>query len=402
MNSSQSDFKKRVKIERKSNTFFSIKKISVYDFVFEQHFVDHDIYFEKYNDINNLQKSHNLKKINAKLILFQTFLSFSRFNREKFLDFKKKNLKSLIENKMMINVFLIIADMINISSQQNLWFTHFKNLIDNFIIDVQLDFYDGTRSKKINKWIQKKFKFYIVSSTKIVTSCLFNFFLESKNFKESTKINKLQASYNEIINKQTMNEFLSYNDSKKTQYNIVHTIISTYYNDIENFTIYFIHANLSSDFRHSVEYHMMQLDDWKMTDNPNVFRKKTIVLKNARNWTKKKQNEFITATNDKTSQINHSNLKSFTQNFMSISSNQFIRSESKMSTDEFVLNNNIFFSFIMKTSVQTWTKPLFKISINRQFKRNCWMNKFENIIIWKSFNVAINSIELWHFSWLQL
>ncbi len=50
-------------------------------------------------------------------------------------------------------MFLIIVDTVDIFSQENLWFTNFKDLINDFIIKTQSDFYDKTRSEELNKQI---------------------------------------------------------------------------------------------------------------------------------------------------------------------------------------------------------------------------------------------------------
>ena len=115
MDSSQSDCRKRAK--KKLHRSASIRRISVYDAAFEHHFIDHGIYSEGYGDVRNIQEPPNWKKINARLALLQAFLSSFRFTREKFLDFKEKSQKALIETKLINNVLSIIAGTAGIPSQ---------------------------------------------------------------------------------------------------------------------------------------------------------------------------------------------------------------------------------------------------------------------------------------------
>ena len=216
MNSSQSDFKKRAKIERESGTFSSIKKIFVYDFVFEQHFIDYDIYFEEHDDDEGSEKSTNIKDIYRRLAQFRFFLSFSRFIRKNFLNFKKKNRNVLIENIVMSKAFSIVIEKIDIFFQENFYFENFKNFIDHFIIKAKPNFYDEVRSAKLNKQIRKQLSEYIESSIKKNASLLTNFFAEVKSSNDETFVNELQTMYDGIIDARKIHEFRSYVNSNTT------------------------------------------------------------------------------------------------------------------------------------------------------------------------------------------
>jgi len=96
-------------------------------------------------------------------------------------------------------MFLIIVNTVDIFSQENLWFTNLKDLINDFIIKTQSDFYDKTRSEELNKQIREDLESYIVPSTNAVALCLLNFFIENKDFKELTDVCKNQAMYDEAL-----------------------------------------------------------------------------------------------------------------------------------------------------------------------------------------------------------
>lgn len=174
MSSSQSSSRKRAKIERESDVFSKTKKSSAYDGGFEQHLIDYNVYSEGYDDVRNLQEPHNWEEINARLALPRAFLSPSRFTREAFLDFKAKNQEALTENTIMSKTFPIIADTVDILSQENLLLGNLKHLIDGSITKVKPDYYDGSRPSDLKKQIREELGPYIVPSTNTAAPCLCN------------------------------------------------------------------------------------------------------------------------------------------------------------------------------------------------------------------------------------
>ena len=365
MNSSQSGSRKRAKTAGKSGTSSSTRRSSAYDAAFEQHLIDHGIYKN-----NHTQKPSNWADINRRLALSRSSLSPSLFTEAAFEAFQQTNEEALTENKVMSKAFPIIAGTADIPSQENLRFTNLKDLTDGSITKAQPDFYDGARPEELNKQIRTELGPYIVPSINTAAPCLPNFFTECKGPKGRADVNKLQACYDGTIGERAMNELLSYNDSKTAQYNTAHTITSTYHGGIGDLKLYCIHASLSNGLQHPVEYRMTQLDGWDMTGNPKTFRQGATALRNARDWAKEKRKELITAANGKILKADHSKPESSTQSFMSISSNQHTHPESKTSADELALDNNTSAVSIIKTPAQERTKPLPKVSINRQSKRN--------------------------------
>ena len=71
------------------------------------------------------------------------------------------------------------------------------------------------------------------------------------------------------------------------------------------------------------------------------------------------------ATNGKMSDAKHLDLISFTQSFISLSSNEVTYSESETSTDELVLNVDTLTSFSYRTSIRAQTNLSLKVSSNR-------------------------------------
>lgn len=363
MNSSQLDFRKRVNTERKSSSFFFIRRTSAYDSVFEQHLNDHDIYKN-----NCAQRSSNWAQINKRLAQSRSSLFFSQFIEIVFEIFQQINEDALIENKVMSKMFLIIVDTVDIFSQENLWFTNLKDLINDFIIKTQSDFYDKTRSEELNKQIREDLESYIVPLTNAVALCLLNFFIENKDFKELTDVCKNQAMYDEALDVWRIHELWSYIDSKTTFDNNAYTIASTYHSS-ELLIMYTTHSVKSTNSKNSIEYCMTQLNFYAMTENSDSFRQEADAWRNDRKYMNANRKTFIAAANAKALNAKISELDLFTQSLILFSSNESILSKSKTSADELALNLNVFHSFNHTTSIQAWTKASLKRSSNERLKK---------------------------------
>ena len=76
-----------------------------------------------------------------------------------------------------------------------------------------------------------------------------------------------------------------------------------------------------------------------MTSDLDTFRQGASTLRNARDWTKEKREELVTAANGKSLNGDHSAIDSSTQSLVSLSSDAPARLESETSTDELGLDN---------------------------------------------------------------
>ncbi|KAL9009738.1 MAG: hypothetical protein Q9173_005261 [Seirophora scorigena] len=272
MDSSQSSSRKRAKTGRESGTSSSTRKTSAYDPPFEQHLIDHGIYPEGYGDDEDFEEPANIEDINRRLAQPRSSLSPSRFTREQFLDFKKKNREALTESKVMSKAFPIIAGTADIPSQENLRFTNLQDLTDGSITKAQPDFYDGARPEDLDKQIREELGPYIVPSTNTAAPCLPNFFTEGKGPDGSAPVCKLQATYDGALGARGMHELRSYVDPETVYDNNAYTITSTYHGGTGTLAMYTTHPVESTNPNHQTEYRMTQLNSYAMTGNPDSFR----------------------------------------------------------------------------------------------------------------------------------
>ena len=370
MNFSQSDFRKRAKIEKESNTFFTMRKSSAYNRDFEQHFNDHDIYKN-----NRAQKPSNWAEINKRLAQSRSSLFSSQFIEVAFEAFQQINEDALIENKVMSKVFSIIVDTTDISLQKNLSFENLKDLTNDFITKIQPDFYDESRSVDLDKRIQEELGPYIVSSTNTVSSCVLNFYTKRKDLNDNTTVCKNQALYDDALRVRKIHELQSYVDSETTYNNNAYTITSTYHDDSSDLTIYSTHSTSFKDSQNSIEYCMTQFKEWKMTNISKPFRQEAIALRNARNWAKEKREELIIATNGKTLNMKNSGIDSSENSFLSQSTNEssftneIVNEKFETSADELGLNTQTDDSLAYRISVEVRTNRSLRVSSHRRFKK---------------------------------
>lgn len=275
----------------------------------------------------------------------------------------------------MSKVFSIIIDTINISSQKNLSFEKLKDLIDDFIIKTQSDLYDESWSVDLDKRIWEELSFYIVSSMNTAASCLLNFFTKGKGFNDNTEVCKNQALYDDVLDACEIHKLQSYVDSGTTYDNNAYTITSTYHDDSETLIVYTIHFTLFKDVKRFIEYHITQLRFFAMTDASDIFWQKASLLRNVRELTKEKWEELITVTNDKTLNMENSDLESSENSFLlqstneSSFTNEIINEKFKTSADELDLNTQSDDRLAHRTSIEVWNDHSFKAFLNRRFKK---------------------------------
>ena len=374
MDSSQSGSRKRTKSGRESDTSSKTRKSSAYDPGFEQHLIDHGIYPHgyDYDDDDDVDEGSvypdNWKEINDRLAQPRPSLSPSRFPREEFRKFEKTNMQALTEGKVMSKVFPIIAGTADIPSQENLPFGNLKDLTDGSITKAQPDFYDGTRPAELNKQIRADFGPYIVPSTNTAAPCLPNLFAEGKGPNGNTAVCKRQALYDGALGARGMHELRSYVDPETLFDNNAYTITSTYHHS-GLLTIYTIHPTPSEDPTNSAEYRMTQLRSFAMTDAPDSFRQGAAALRNARDWAKEKRGELIAAANGEALNQEPPGFDSYTNSFVSLSSNGPAPVESETSADELAVDMGTFASPSHRTPVEARKDPPGKASPKQHLRK---------------------------------
>ena len=238
-------------------------------------------------------------------------------------------------------------------------------MTDGSITKAKLDCYDGSRPADLNKQIREELGPYIVPSTNTAAPCLPNFFTEGKGPNGNTAVCKRQALYNGALGARRMYKLRSYVNLGTAYDNNAYTITSTYYSSSGDLTIYSTYPTLSNNPQNLIEYRITQLNGQKITGNLEAFRQGASALRNARDQAKEKREELIIAANGKVPDIEHLDLVSSTQSFVSLLSIEATHLESETSTDEITLDAGTFTSSSYRTPVRAQTNLPPKVSPNR-------------------------------------
>lgn len=314
------------------------KKTSAYDGAFEQHLIDHGIFFN-----NRAQKPDNWKEINHRMAQPRPSLSPSCFSDAAFETFVQTNEDALTEATVMSKAFPVITGSANIPSAENLPFGNLKDLTDGSLVKARPDFYDGSHPAEIDEPIRKDLGSYIVPSTNTAAPCLPNFFTEGKGPTGSAIVGRRQACYDGTLGARGIHELRSCTSPETIYDNNAYTITSTYHGATGDLTIYTTHPTPSTDPSNPVGYRMTQLNGWKMTGNPETFRQGATALRNARDWAKEQRDELVTAANSRVVDMpmETSTLESSGHSILSSSTNEPILLESDTSADELALNDSV-------------------------------------------------------------
>ncbi|KAL9015140.1 MAG: hypothetical protein Q9173_000240 [Seirophora scorigena] len=325
----QSGSRKRAKTGKDSDASSSTRKSSAYDPAFRQHLVDYRIYRS-----GRAQKPSNWNEIHNRLAQSRSSLSPSRFSEAAFEAFQETNENALTENKVMSKAFPFIAGSTNNPSQENLYFSNLEDLTDGSITKAKPDLYDGASPADLDTQIRERLSKYIEPSSNKSAPLLPNFFVEGKGHDGRASVNELQALYDGALGERGMLKLSSYIEPQSMQYNVAHTITSTYHGGTGDLTIYSAHAVESSSTQRPTEFRITQLNGWKMTGNPDAFRQGAIALRNARDWAKEKREELIFAANSNIRSSEDLAFNSSMQSPVSVLSRELTQPESETSADE--------------------------------------------------------------------
>ncbi|KAL8960134.1 MAG: hypothetical protein Q9193_003113 [Seirophora villosa] len=347
LHSSQSGSRKRARNVKESDVSLSTTTSSAYDAAFKQHLVDHGIYKS-----GRTERPSNWVEINERLAKSRSSLSPSRFTEAAFEDFEETNEKALAENTVMSRAFPIIAGSTGVYfySQDNVYFGNLKDLTDGTITKAKPDLYDGAHPSQLDKSIRNQLSECIEPSSKKNVPLLPNFFVEGNGPDGSACVNELQALYDGALGERGMLELSLYIDPGWLQYDVAHTITSTYHGGTGDLTLYSIHAIRPASLQLPMQFRMTKLNGWKMTGNANTFREGATAWRNARDWAKEERSKLISAANSKVLHSERSAFDSSVQSSGPFLSRECPQPASANSADELSLNAVVPFSINKKSS----------------------------------------------------
>ncbi|KAF2006354.1 hypothetical protein P154DRAFT_482175 [Amniculicola lignicola CBS 123094] len=268
--------------------------LSSKDAAFEQELIDNGAYPPGYDDI----EPGNLEEISERLGQPRASLSPSKFSREDFLHFRRRNDGATTEAEVMSQVFPIIIGKSNIPSGYNQVFNNLKPLGDH-ISNAQPDYYNGSRPAEIRAKVRDHLEEYIIPSSQRHRHALPNFFTEAKGPDGKASEAKRQITQDLAVGARGMFMMQSYELDEPTFDDMAHTFGSTYHSGTGTLQLYAMHPTESAEANGRHEYHTTQVTAFALTANPDICRQGIGAYRNLQDLAKERRDEFIACANER-------------------------------------------------------------------------------------------------------
>ena len=282
-----------------TTTTASSKNTGVYSRGFLQNLVDHGVYPEEYEHIDDQVPTSpdNWQEINQRLVQPRPSLSPSQFSDGAFKKFKRADAHVSKENTVMDSVIPVIEGEVKSSRSVagNIPFNNLDHLTDGTLSAGNPDRFYGARPEQLNRSIRDKLGHYIVPSTQEDLPMAPNFFLQAKGPNGTAAVAKRQAIYDGALGARGMQSLQSYGESKPVYDNNAYTITSIYSDG--QLKLYTTHPTQPAGLQNRPKYFINQLRSFSMIDTSETFRQGAAAYRNARDWAKEKRDGFIEAAN---------------------------------------------------------------------------------------------------------
>ena len=272
------------------------RKTSTYDRNFEQHLIDHGLYFESDRGIH----PNNLHSLKERLERRRPSLSSSRFTEDDFNKFVQANKNAGVEDIVRSKVLPILLGSDNKPSFENVEFNNLAPLTDGTIVTCKPDYYEGSLPADLNRSVRESLNDFIVPSTDTSRPCLPNFFAELKGPDGSTAVATRQVTYDGAVGAHAIYRLRSYVDKATALDGNGYTITAIYRGGKGGgfLTIYVTHPTPSQASGRDIDYYVTPVDGWYLTSNLEALREGVNAFRNARDWAQKQRKELIDRANE--------------------------------------------------------------------------------------------------------
>ncbi len=263
------------------------------DAAFEQELIDNGVYPPGYDDV----EPDNLEEIVEKLGQPRASLSPSKFSRNEFLHFRRKNDEATTEAEVMSQVFPMITGKTNIPSGYDQLFNNLKPLGDH-ISNPKPDYFNGSRTAEIRPKVRDDLEQYIIPSSQRHRPALPNFFMEAKGPDGKASEAKRQITQDLAAGARGMFRMQSYGLDEPVFDNKAHTFGSTYHSGTGTLQLFAMHPTKPGAAAGRPEYHTTKIRGFDLTDNLDTHRQGIGAFRNLRDLAKERRVEFITSANE--------------------------------------------------------------------------------------------------------
>lgn len=264
------------------------------DAAFEQDLIDNGIYPPGYNHV----EPGNLEEIIDKLGQPRASLSPSKFSRDEFVHFTRKDDEATTEAEVMSQVFPMITSQADIPSGYNQVFNNLEPLGDH-ISNPQPDYFNGSRTAEIRRKVRDNLEQYIIPSSQRHGPALPNFFTEAKGPDGKASVAKRQITQDLATGARGMLRMQSYELDEPVFDNNAHTFGSTYHSGTGALQLYAMHPTEPGHVDGKPEYHTTKINGYALTGNLHTHRQGIAAFRNLRDLAKERRDEFIARANER-------------------------------------------------------------------------------------------------------
>lgn len=224
-------------------------------------------------------------------------LSPSVFTREKFLDFRRKNVEATSEQSVRSRVFPVIEGNADILSSQDHVFNHLEPLARD-ISNAKPDYYDGSSPTQLHPKVRDRLGSYIVPCNDTSRPLLPNHFTEVKSSKGDVSEMKRQLTQDLGNGARGMLVIQSYGHEDGCTYDgNAYTLGSTYHSGNGTLQLFATHPTRPADPHGGPQYHTTEINTWGMTGNIESFRQGATWYRNSRDLAKEYRDAAIARAN---------------------------------------------------------------------------------------------------------
>lgn len=157
------------------------------------------------------------------------------------------------------------------------------------------DKYYGARTSQIDERVRGDVDKYIIASKSKHRPAAPNFFLEGKGASRGPDVAQRQAMYDGAVGAQAMLQLQNYGELQLEYDENACTVSATYHPTTGTLQMYATHPRESASG--GAVYYMTQMGAYAMTHGPETFHSGAAAFRNARDWTQRQRDRFITNAN---------------------------------------------------------------------------------------------------------
>ena len=305
MSFASSQSRKRSSASSRTTNTTKTTKTSPYNGDFEQKLIDHGIYPEGFEYVDQASvEPTNLDDIHHAMRAPRASLSPSQFSEAAFRDFRQQSRRAANEAGAMADLVPMIAGegRRRFHSNTDVPFSNLAPIVEDVTVP-KPDIYDGARPERIYPHVRHSLDAHIVPSKTKNLPAAPNFFFEGKSASGRADVARLQACYDGAVGARAMHSLQNYGTPETKYDGNAYSYSSTYHNGTGTLQLYGTHPTKPKNAGAPPEYHMTQIKSYAMTSDRETFQRGATAYRNLRDLAQSQRDGFIEQANESTRHV---------------------------------------------------------------------------------------------------